>query len=664
MSSISSNTFNNLPIGVMKMGLSTGKISFMNKLAKNFFNGQLSPDGKSFSFDFEGANNGNWKEALRQHGSLQDLEIKLDPPGNGSTVWVSANMEYNHANDQVEAVLVDITRRKRAELGLQKRIELEKLVSNLSVSLINFPSASSDEATKEVLINIGTYFGAKRTGVCLLDENSGDYKLAHEWYPDDVSSCGFLGHQFPLNRTCWIYDDLATQKVVTVGGVDILNRDKEMVAGMMDHLGLHSWNSAPLISRGVVSGFVWIGHGEPDVERSSEISSVLQLIAEMIVNAVEREGIDNKLIGARDQAEEAYRIKTAFLANMSHEIRTPLTSILGFASLLADEVRDENLLDFVQLIQQSGQRLMDTLNSVLDLAQLEARGVVFNIGLFNVTDQVREILRLVKPLADEKNITLSLESDDPTAIIRIDQACIHRILMNLIGNAIKFTTQGGVRAIIKTKGSKIRISIVDSGIGISKDFLPHIFNEFSQESSGLNRSHEGSGLGLTITKRLADLMGADVTAISEQGKGSTFTVTVDKASNSISDHADEIEYTEDLKKILVVEDNWETRVLMAHMLKPSFIVETAESTEIALELAKARPYDIVLMDINLGENKSGIDVMKELRTWPEYETTPIFALTAYALPGDRERFLEIGFDAYVGKPFSRKVLFDRLEEYL
>lgn len=617
-----------------------------------------------FDLKIEGVENARWKETLKEKGSLQDVELCLDKVRGPKSRWVSANIEYREANDQIEAVLVDITRRKNAELALENRIRLEKLVSNLSVSLINLPAGSSDEATKEVLINIGTFFDAQRSGVCLLDDRTGDYKLAHEWYSEQNRASGFLGQKFPLDKNSWIFNEMEDRKVSTIDNLSELKRDISKVNPMMESLGLKTWTSAPLSTRGEFAGFVWIGHDTVNESRSSEIASVLQLIAEIIGNAVERERIDNKLISARDQAEEASRIKTAFLANMSHEIRTPLTSILGFASLLADEVTDENLLDFVQLIQQSGQRLMDTLNSVLDLAQLEARGVVFNFGLFNVTDQVREILRLVKPLADEKKITLSLESNDPTAMVRVDQACIHRILMNLIGNAIKFTYQGGVKAIIHATGTKVDISIADSGIGISKDFLPQIFDEFSQESSGLTRSHEGSGLGLTITKRLSELMGADISAKSEPGKGSVFTLSVDRASNTVSDYPEEVEVVDDLRKILVVEDNWETRVLMAHMLKPSFIVETAENATTALELAQLRPYDIVLMDINLGEERSGIDVMKELRSWENYKETPILALTAYALPGDRERFLEMGFDAYVGKPFSRKVLFDKLEEYL
>ena len=238
-------------------------------------------------------------------------------------------------------------------------------------------------------------------------------------------------------------------------------------------------------------------------------------------DVTERKRFETELIVAREQAEEMARLKSAFLANMSHEIRTPLTGILGFAGVLAEEVDDDHR-EFVQLIEKSGRRLLDTLNSVLDLAQLESAGVRVDAGPLDVVDEVRQVVCLLGPLAEEKGIALDLDAAPGEVVAPLDATCLNRILHNLVGNAIKFTERGGVRVAVGVEGGRVRITVADTGIGIDGGFLPHLFDEFKQESTGQGRSHEGSGLGLAITKKLVDLMGGEIRVESEKGAGSTF----------------------------------------------------------------------------------------------------------------------------------------------
>lgn len=227
----------------------------------------------------------------------------------------------------------------------------------------------------------------------------------------------------------------------------------------------------------------------------------------------------------REIAADLMRLKTAFLSNMSHEIRTPLTSIIGFADILGEQVDDANR-EFTQLIEESAQRLMDTLSAVLDLAQLEAHSLEIKLEPTDLVGHAEEVLAEFKEMAEDKSLDLRLEAaDDVAAGVFLDQDAQRRVLHNLVSNAIKFTRKGEVVLAIEADQESVQMKIQDSGIGIGKEFLPHIFDEFQQESKGISRVFQGSGLGLAITKRLVELMGGTIEVESKKGKGTTFTIT-------------------------------------------------------------------------------------------------------------------------------------------
>ena len=231
------------------------------------------------------------------------------------------------------------------------------------------------------------------------------------------------------------------------------------------------------------------------------------------------------LIEARERAEEMARVKSAFLASMSHEIRTPLTAVIGFADLLRYEVADDQL-DLVLAIEAGGTRLLNTLNSVLDLAQIDAGGQSLHPKTVDLVDHVRQSLVVLRPMAQGQGLTLELDSPADTLPATLDPGALDRILTNLIGNAIKFTDEGGVTVSLRQLDGALELTIADTGIGIEAEFLPDLFSEFRQESEGHARSHEGSGLGLAITERLVQLMDGTIRVTSEKGVGTTFTVTL------------------------------------------------------------------------------------------------------------------------------------------
>ena len=384
-------------------------------------------------------------------------------------------------------------------------------------------------------------------------------------------------------------------------------------------------------------------------------------------DVTERKRAEVALVQAKEQAEEVARMKSAFLANMSHEIRTPLTGILGFSGVLAEEV-DEEHREFVHLIERSGRRLLETLNSVLDLARLEADQMEVEVDRLDVGEHVDEVVRLLVPLAAEKGLQLKTIIEAPGVEAPLDSGCLNRILNNLVGNAIKFTAKGGVVVRVRALPEHVVVEVRDSGVGIDATFLPHLFEEFKQESTGMGRSHEGSGLGLTITRRLVDLMHGTLDVKSAKGKGSTFTVTFPRAATAeprppalpVSEPAP----TSDRPRVLVVDDNESARFLLGRMLREAFEADIVGNVDDAVQRAQMTQYDLVLMDIHLSDESSGVDLMEQFRNLPAYRHTPIIAFTAFALPGDRERFLSAGFDGYLGKPFTRQQLFAAIRRVL
>ena len=230
------------------------------------------------------------------------------------------------------------------------------------------------------------------------------------------------------------------------------------------------------------------------------------------------------LVAAREAAEAATRLKSTILANMSHEIRTPLTAVLGYAELLAAEVPDE-LRTFAETIERAGRRLLDTLNSVLDLAQLEGGALEIDLAPLPLLAEAQAACEALRPLANQKGLTLTVDGEPVGALA--DRAAIGRVLDNLVGNALKFTSAGRVSVRVGPSGDGgacLRVS--DTGVGISDAFLPRLFTDFQQESEGHERAYEGNGLGLAITRGLVERMGGTIRVESEQGVGSTFTVNL------------------------------------------------------------------------------------------------------------------------------------------
>lgn len=246
------------------------------------------------------------------------------------------------------------------------------------------------------------------------------------------------------------------------------------------------------------------------------------------VDITERKETEVKLLEAKEHAEDMARLKSTFLTNMTHEIRTPLTVILGFTSILRQGVRKE-YQRFVHLIERSGRRLLLMLDSMLDLAQLEAGTLEVEPRPYNLGDVVQGVIATLRTIAEEKGLVLEMEDEQVRVYVQIDHAILTRVLNNLLDNAVKFTEEGRIVIAMRQTEERAFLEIRDTGIGIDARFLPHVFEPFTQESTGLERTHQGSGLGLTVSKRLLELMGGEIEVRSRKGEGSIFTIILPRA---------------------------------------------------------------------------------------------------------------------------------------
>ncbi len=424
--------------------------------------------------------------------------------------------------------------------------------------------------------------------------------------------------------------------------------------------------AAGRVGQGDFSARAGIAHDKGELGRVAQ--ALDGMAGELEEESARRRAAEADLIRAKEAAESASRAKSEFLANMSHEIRTPINGVMGMLQLMGTVELDAELRQYVEHAEDSCKRLTSLLSDILDLSRIEAgrldvRREPFSLGA--VFEEVEVLLRLA---AREKNLSLTFDLD-PAIPVRLsgDASRLRQILLNLVGNAVKFTPAGSVRVeawrLADTGSGRIRIlfGVADTGIGIPDDHLAAIFTPFTQVDGSYSRRFQGAGLGLTIVRRLVALMGGSLAIESEPGVGTMVYchLPFDPAVASAVEDRPKAAQDSDGKGVLVVDDEELSRFTAGRCLeKAGYRVDTADSGEKALELLARRAYDAVLLDIQM-PGINGLEVARTVRTVPEFShvaRTQLIALTAHAMTGDRERFLAAGLDDYLAKPFDFKDL--------
>jgi signal transduction histidine kinase len=362
---------------------------------------------------------------------------------------------------------------------------------------------------------------------------------------------------------------------------------------------------------------------------------------------------------ANERLHQADKLKDDLLANTSHELRTPLTSILGFAAVLQEELNGE-LQEFASHIHRSGQRLLGTVNALLDMARLQADVMEIEAEEFDLVQEAHAIVQGLEPQAAQKGLFLKVLPEGLSVVTCLDRGSLERILTNLVGNAIKFTEHGGVTVLIDADQDSVYLTVRDTGIGIREEFLPHLFNPFSQASTGYARTYEGNGLGLAITQRIVHLLDGDIRVESPANGGTAFQVRLPRRElRSVQPPLPEATRLAG-RRVLLVEDPRRPHRHLQRLLHQHTHLEVAEGLHEALAQARTQAFDLVLVDGHLGNGEAGA-ALAALRGADGVAQAPAVAVTAFPMPGDHERFLALGFADHIGKPFTRSRLVTSLE---
>ncbi len=587
-----------------------------------------------------------------------DIEYRMTH-ASGDLVWIWSrdsvfNRRPNGAAWQIMGTAQDITERKREETERQ-------VISEIVQGVIT--TSNIDELLALAHRSIGKVLYAENCFVGLHDPRT-DLIHFEFWVdkrdpvpPAQPISNGFTRSSYvvrtgqPLLLTRELKAQLFDQEAVAKSGSDST-----------------SWLGVPLRTPTRTIGVLAVQHYEKENAYSPDDLEFLSSVGDQIALLIERKQAEVELRGAKDTAEAANCAKSEFLANMSHEIRTPMNGVLGMASLLLDTSLTREQKQFAETIQLSGEALLTIVNDILDFSKIEAGKLELAIGDIDLAQVVRGTLELLKETARSKGLELGawVDPDVPTEL-RGDGGRLRQVLINLIGNALKFTPKGGVKVHVSVdrqtrEMASLRFRVTDTGIGIDLETQARLFQAFTQADGSTTRRYGGTGLGLAISKQLVEKMDGDIGVESSVGAGSTFWFTVEfpkqakgvaqvvpQETKDITHRQPKAPESVRSQRVLIAEDNLvNQQVALAQLRKLGYASDVVANGLEVLEALNQIPYDIILMDCQMPK-LDGYQTTRQVRLRGGHQPH-IIAMTASAMQGDRELCLAAGMDGYICKP--------------
>ncbi len=601
---------------------------------------------------------------------------------NGSYIWLGQNVQLLFEDGKVtgfQALARDISDRKNAEAILLRRSGLERLLNSISTKFVNMSSGELDIHITESLKNIANFFKIDHAFIGLFSKDQKKVSISHEYFADNMVSYEEQLNKLQFEKVPFLEEKLKKLELIAISDIEDFSLMEKKERELLKGYGLKSIILIPLISRNNLIGFLEFSSISNIIKWQDEDLLFFKTISNTFSNAFERVRRENEILLAKEAAETAARVKAEFLANMSHEIRTPLNAILGFTEILENEVKENKHKQHLAAISSSGKILLTLINDILDLSKIEAGKFELQYQPVNLRILFNEMKQIFAWKVEKKELDFIIEIDEklPNALI-LDEIRLRQILLNLIGNAVKFTEKGYIKLNVSelfTKRNHSTLNLIftveDTGIGISANQKKLIFEAFRQHKGQSTSKYGGTGLGLAITTRLVEMMNGKISVESKIGKGSIFKVVLRNiAVGSIDEEIEKrkgvdltsVKFEEAL--ILVVDDVMQNRaVVKEFLLSEGLSVMEAENGKIAVELAKKNHPDFIFMDLKMPE-MSGYEATRILKGDAKFKDIPIVALTASILQEDEKDIYAAGCDGYLLKPVTKKELLIELIRFL
>ncbi|MCP4697984.1 MAG: response regulator [Gammaproteobacteria bacterium] len=583
----------------------------------------------------------------------------------------AAKLEEQAAKQTLELERESNERRRVAEV-LRYRSDFERIIIKFSSEFVHLGPAEISAGIEQSLRIIGEFAKVDRSYIFLLQEDKKNIEYVYEWCAKGIKAKAVkLKGGSLAEKSSWF-----AKRIENLGNIPVI----VTLPAKAGQEKTECFIVAPLFDGGNLRGILGLDGIKSEKKWPRDIISLLNIIGEIFMRAVERRRAEDALKQAKNLAESANRAKSEFLANMSHEIRTPMNSVIGFSELLIELTANKQHKSYLESILSAGKSLLMLINDILDLSKIESGKLEIRYETVNLFCFFKEIKQIFDMETARKKLKFILELDaDLPPAMNLDAARLRQVMLNILGNAVKFTEKGMVMFSVQKVHTSDRldkanllISVKDTGIGIPEDQHKIIFESFCQQNGQSTRKYGGTGLGLSITKRLVEMMGGQISLKSTMGEGSVFDIELQNVDIPAS-----MPVKPGLKifhapagpgqgtRILVADDVEPNRILIKECLSllENMEVLEAENGREALRIAEQYRPDVILMDIKMPE-MSGREAAARLHENPDTRNIPVIALSASVQPGDEPGNNAAGFAGYLEKPIDVHTLFDTLSRYV